>query len=277
MLYQLAYRLVASLPPAWLRAIGRWQWAGSLQRRFVRSGSEWLRHADVTIRHGVGSGLRFNAGGANPGYALGTSEPLVQESLRQVLTEGAVFWDVGANVGFHTLIAARIVGPSGRVVAIEPLPANLAALRRNVALNQLANVTVIEGAASAKGGDVELQLGDEPTWARVAAAGPAHQAGSIRVRAFSLDDLQAAEALPHPDVVKIDVEGAECDVVAGMRGLIARRAPVIVCEMHGKNAEFAELLRPLGYELRVLEGDSSLEQARWDVHVIATPVGRPVA
>lgn len=275
MLAGIAHRIVSLLPAGLLRRVGRWQWAGALQQRLVRSGSRWLRHQDVTIRHGLGAGLRFNAGGANPGYALGTSEPIVQEALGGMLRPGVVVWDVGANVGFYTVIAARAVGAVGRVVAFEPLPANVAALRHNLALNDLTNVTVLACAAAAESGELTLTPGDEPTWARVGGAPGAP--GALTVPAFALDDAAAREALPDPDVVKIDVEGAECDVIAGMRRTIARRQPVILCEMHGRNAEYATLLEGLGYRLRALETTLPVAQAPWDVHVLAEPAPRQVA
>jgi FkbM family methyltransferase len=258
-----------------LRRVGRWQWAGRFQQRFVQSASQWLRHQDVTIQHGLGAGLRFNAGGANPGYALGTSEPIVQDVLGQLLRPGQVVWDVGANVGFYTVIAAHAVGPTGQVVAFEPLPSNVDALRHNLALNGFARVTVVPCAAAAASGDLTLTLGDEPTWAHT--GGPADAPGAITVPALSLDDAAQRHALADPDLVKIDVEGAECDVIAGMRGIIARHPPVILCEMHGKNATFVAALTAHGYRMRALESDLPVERAPWDVHVLAEPASREVA
>ncbi len=293
---QIAFRVVSALPSSWLRRIGAWQWAGALQQRFVRTASQWLRQRDVTIRHGAAAGLKFNAGGANPGYALGTSEPAVQEALQERLRPGDVVYDIGANVGFITVLAARLVEPAGRVVAFEPLPANVAALRHNIDLNQLDNVTVIDAAVGAASGTAGLVLAEEPTWARLAPRGgePAsdsprsHADGptgtptghgakgaaapaAIEVRVVSVDGLLAAGALPPPTLVKIDVEGAELDVVRGMTATLRRYGPILLCEMHGRNREFAALLRDLGYQARTLEGHEPLETAPWDVHVVAVP------
>src|ERR687893_362807 len=98
-------RILDRLPPGTLRRLGTWQFSGPLARRIVGWGSRWVRNRDRTIRHGVGAGLRFNTGDANPGYALGTTEPLIQEALASCLGPGDVFYDVGANVGFFTVLA----------------------------------------------------------------------------------------------------------------------------------------------------------------------------
>ncbi|HTT67102.1 MAG TPA: FkbM family methyltransferase [Gemmatimonadales bacterium] len=284
MLGRLAYRLVSALPPSWLRRIGAWQWAGALQRRLVRIGSTWLRQRDVTIRHGAAAGLRFNPGGANPGYALGTTEPVLQEALAERLRPGDVVYDIGANVGFFTVLAARLVGPTGRVVAFEPLPANLAALRHNIALNHFDNVTVIDAAVAAAAGTAGLVLGGEPTWARLATrtgepagtaagqgAADAARPAAITVRLVSVDELLANGTLPPPTLVKIDVEGAELEVVGGMTATLRAHGPILLCEMHGKNREFAALMHELEYLARPLEGREPVESARWDVHVVAIP------
>jgi len=279
MLAGLASRFAGLLPASWLRRIGAWQWTGALQRRFVQGASRWLRESDVTIRHGAAAGLRFNAGGANPGYALGTTEPAVQDALEGLLHAGDIFYDIGANVGFFTVLAARLVGPGGRVVAFEPLPANVAALRRNLALNGFANAVVVEAAAGVAGGTADLVPEEEPTWARLAGmergsdAPPDPSAGAVRVRVVSVDETVEAGAAPPPTLVKIDVEGAELDVVSGMARTLRTHRPTLLVEMHGKNREFAALLARHGYAGRCIECTDPVEIARWDVHVIATPPG----
>jgi FkbM family methyltransferase len=215
--------------------------------------------------------MRFNAGGANPGYALGTSEPRVQEFFATALRPGMVFWDVGANVGFFTVLAARLVGPDGHVVAIEPMPENLRALRHNVALNNLTNVIVVPCAAAARREQLRMLRGHEPTWSRVACNGEG-DAGEP-VQGEPLDALPARFGVAPPDVVKLDVEGAECDALAGMAELLGEKRPVIVAEMHGRSAEFARVLRAHGYVLRALESALPVEEAPWWVHVVATPTG----
>ena len=276
MISQLAYRLVSALPAGWLRRIGAWQWTGRVPRRLVQAGSRWLRCRDVTIHHGAAAGVRFNSGGANPGDALGTTEPLVQAALQEHLGPGDVFYDIGAAVGFFTVLGARLVGPGGRVCAFEPLPANAAALRHNVALNGFDQVAVIEAAVGRSAGTAVLELSAEPTWARLASPASAGAERSTTVRVVSVDELLASGELPPPTLVKIDVEGAELEVIGGMTAALRRHRPVMLCEMHGKNREFAGLMRELEYDVHPLEGRETLESSRWDVHVLATPARRGV-
>jgi FkbM family methyltransferase len=271
MLGRLAYRLVSALPAQWLRRIGAWQWTGPLPQRLVQAGSRWLRRRDVVIRHGVAAGLRFNAGGANPGYALGTTEPLVQAALERHLKPGDIFYDIGANVGFFTVLGAKLVAPAGRVCAFEPLPGNVVALRHNIALNALERVSVVEAAVGREMGTASLILAEEPTWAKLAAAGTPPAGRALPVRLVSVDALIASGSVPPPTLVKIDVEGAELDVITGMTVTMRRHRPTILCEMHGRNREFAAAMRECGYEVAVLEGAERLEESRWDVHALAQP------
>jgi FkbM family methyltransferase len=264
--------LLARVPVRALRAVGRWRWAGPLRRQVAHAASAWLRHREVVIPHGIAAGLRFNAEGANAGYALGTSEPAVQRELATVLHPGAVFWDVGANVGFFTVMGARLVGPTGRVVAFEPVPDSARAIKRNAERNAMSNVTVIACAACAVTGAAMLSFGGESTQARLVATAAADPgARTLRVSGVRLDEAASAFGVPEPDVVKIDVEGAECDVIRGMVEVMRRHRPIILAEMHGRNAEFADLLQAHGYRLRSVETDAAPEVAPWWAHVLATP------
>jgi len=78
--------------------------------------------------------------------------------FNNTLREGMIFCDVGANIGIYSLLAARLVGPTGKVIAVEPEPANAALLRKNIALNQYKHVEVIEKAISERPGILELYL-----------------------------------------------------------------------------------------------------------------------
>jgi FkbM family methyltransferase len=256
------------LPAPLLRRIGGWRWTGPLAGRLVAASSDWFRRHDVIISHGVAAGLRFNASGANAGYALGVTEPLVQEAVRTIVRPGDVAYDVGANVGFFTVLIARLVGPAGAVIAFEPLPETARAARRNAELNGFTRVTVLTNAAGERGETAKLELREYSTLARLAdesTTGP-----TVDVEVVAIDDLVDAGTIPAPDFVKIDVEGAELGVIEGMRRTIAAHRPVILCEMHGRNAAFATLMESLGYTVRTLENDLPLAEAPWDVHAVAT-------
>lgn len=262
------YRLAATLPAPVARAAGRLaarhQWLMPLVHRAKPSGP-------TTIRRGAAAGMRIWADSrSNLGYALGTTEPIVQAALVEYLNPGGVCYDIGANVGFFTLVAAAGPRAQERVYAFEPLPENAAALRRNLGLNGLANVEVIEAAVSDRNGTAQLDLGSsslDPCLIEHALT-PLEE---ITVPVVRLDD---AGLLP-PSFVKIDVEGAECDVLAGMRRIVMAHRPVILCEMHHFGADYvAEFRGALGdvadrYDVRLLEQDAHPDA--WAPHVLAVP------
>lgn len=266
---RLLLAIAGRLPAGWLRRIGAWQWTGPLARRLVGAGSKWLRTEDVVISHGAAAGLRFNAAGANPGYALGTTEPLTQETLQRLVRPGMVAYDVGANVGFFTVVLARLTGGSGAVVAFEPIPATAEAARHNARLNGFGHVTVTAVAVGRNAGTVRLALQEESTWAKLAEVGTTGP--TIDVPMVAIDDLVEAGTIRPPDFVKIDVEGAELEVIEGLRRTLRSHRPVVLCEMHGKNREYAALMESLGYAVRALESDEPVATGRWDVHALAEP------
>jgi FkbM family methyltransferase len=185
----------------------------------------------VVIRRGMAVGMAIRTRNSNPGYALGTSEPRVQHVLGEALFPGAVCYDLGANVGFFTLIAAKAVGEEGRVYAFEPLNETAIALRENVNLNSLGQVEVVEAAVSDTVGQATLVEGPLSLNAHLKrkdeSATSAHE-----VPATTVDAVIKDRGFLPPDVVKIDVEGEEAAVLRGMKETIRTHRPTIICEMH---------------------------------------------
>ena len=137
----------------------------------------------------------------------------VMKLLRATLRPGATFVDVGANIGFHTVLAAQLVGPAGRVVAIEPSPWALDLLRANLWRSGAA-ATVLPAAAAEASGKVRLAAApDHHSGARLA------EHGEIEVEAARLDDLIPDLVV---DVLKVDVGGAEPLVLRGASELVER-------------------------------------------------------
>jgi hypothetical protein len=162
-------RMMATWVPAGLlRRMGALQFSHPLIARGIVSVSRSIRYGDGTIRRGHGAGLRFNCGGSNAGYALGTSEPSIQDVFARCLRPGDTVYDVGANVGFFAVLAARFVGSEGRVVAFEPLPSSADMVRYNARQNGFETITVIEAAAWESSGEAELLLLPESTATKLA-------------------------------------------------------------------------------------------------------------
>lgn len=220
--------------PARLLTAAAARGGGGAAAKVMRQG---LRHRTVQIRQGRGAGLWINPGPSNPDYALGTNEPAVQEALAVLLAPGSVLYDVGANVGFLAALAARLVGPEGAVYAFEPDAANAAMARHNLALNGADGAVVVCRAVGATSGLSTLQLAAYAGGhALTSAAAPPDQVAAVTVEVVALDDFVALPGVRPPDVVKIDVEGAELDVLAGMAGLLATRAPVLLLELDAASA-----------------------------------------
>jgi FkbM family methyltransferase len=218
----------------------------------------------VVIREGAAAGLYFMVGPSSSVWASGKVEAPVQTALASSLRPGDVFFDVGAGLGFFTILGARLVGPEGTVVAFEPELANLESIRSNVEANGFGNVVVTGTAVSGETRE-GLVRGSGAT-ARLTSTAP-----GVPVEIVSIDDFVAARPELVPAVVKIDVEGHELEVIRGMHETLARHRPRIVCELHGSNAEVSRELGAYGYALEVLEGYGSVEEAPGWVHVLATP------
>lgn len=204
--------------------------------------------------------------------ASGNLESSVQEALVRHSQRGGVVYDVGANLGFFSMLAARLVGPDGRVYAFEPAPENAEAIGRNAELNLLGNITVIPKAVSARAGTARLQIVDDQSWSRLEEYG--EHPGTERVlevETVTIDALVDAGELPPPALVKIDVEGAELGVLEGMGSTIERHRPVIVCELHDTNHGFAAAMAAHSYRVVNLEGPEPIDQGSDSHHALGLP------
>jgi FkbM family methyltransferase len=158
---------------------------------------------------------------------------------------GQVFLDIGAYVGWYAIQAARAVGPSGQVVAIEPDSRNRLQLENNINLNGITNATIVPLAAWSHAGKVRWQ-GDsaESVWHKID-----ESSGIGLVDAVTVDDLVRRFALTRLDWIKLDVEGAEVDVLKGAEQSIQRFHPVLFIEVHGTLHALEAFLPQFGYSI----------------------------
>ncbi|HEX4794665.1 MAG TPA: FkbM family methyltransferase [Humisphaera sp.] len=266
--------IVRRLPPGWVRAAGQLQFRYPILAPLIRRAGAGFSRGESVMRHGVGKGLRFDPAGGNPGYALGTSDIEEQEALARLLKPGDVFYDIGANVGFFAIIAARLVGPSGHVHAFEPFAGSAGAIRDNAARNGFVNVNVHECAVSDKEGQGELLVERGGTEFKLVDGAAPAPGKKISVRIVQIDALLAAGTLPPPRVVMIDAEGAEVNVLKGMWQTLAQHRPIVLCEVHWLGAAFTEICdrasQELGYQTRPLAGGEIPQgPIRW--HAIMEP------
>ncbi|MGI9456425.1 MAG: FkbM family methyltransferase [Aeoliella sp.] len=169
-------------------------------------------------------------------------------TFQRLLKAGDVVLDIGAHVGYFTLLAARLVGSSGKVFAFEPLPLNLAYLNRHVLANRLTNVEVLPVAVGRNAGQLSFDSAGGTGRGRLGDDG---RTGELQVEVVSLDDMHDQGRLPGPNLIKMDVEGVEVEALHGASRLLAQYRPNILLSVHGEAAkrESETFLRQLGYHL----------------------------
>ena len=207
----------------------------------------------VPVLSGVNRGRWWSLISAGSGYGSGRRAGTQMELLAALLHPGDVVWDVGAHHGFVTLCAARRVGPTGAVHAFEPSARNRALLERHVRWNRLDNVTVHPFALSDYDG--ESRFGGNGT-SKMYALGRGPEVVAVRTAAT----LVARGECPPPTFVKVDVEGAEADTLAGALDVLPRCARLLVA-VHGREVDVrcTTLLRDAGF---TMVPSRALEQSR---------------
>ena len=206
-------------------------------------------------------------------YFFGTWEPEISHYLVSALTAGDCFIDVGANIGYFSLLAASIVGKSGTVCGIEASPTNFAALSRNVERSGFANITLHNKAASDAPGLVRIFLGPaQNRGATTTVSSVAVRKGQhveAEVPADTLAAIVGETQLFSARLIKIDIEGAEYSLISGIAHLLPRFSAAtewlieISPEAMSEQGQSAEALlgmfRSAGYELYRIRNDYSDE------------------
>jgi FkbM family methyltransferase len=265
--------IVACLPITTVKSISALHWRTPwLQKLFLHMGKSYSNR-DSVIRRGPGKGLKFNSGQApNAGFLLGTYEPEVQNIYASVVKAGMIVYDVGAHVGFLAMLASRLVGPSGRVICFEPLPANIDAIRHNAGLNAFRNITIIPNALGKEDGEAEFLVSEDVGWGRLSDDSvPAHITESLRVQVRSLASVIREQKLPRPDVIKVDIEGGETAMLEGAAAVLKQYRPIVLMELHGTNKPVDRLLCENGYSSYVLGTTLPIVQAPEYAFIIGVP------
>ncbi len=223
----------------------------TLLGRAIRLPLGWIPEtAIVRIVSGPSAGAKWIVGAAPHGAWLGTLERSKLRHFVAHVKPGHTVWDIGANVGLYSVAGSRAVGPSGAVVAFEPMEPNLDFLRRHKELNGLNNVKIVAAAVFDRDGRVRMARGDSPSEFHVSPE------GAIDVETIRLDVWSRESDHGVPDVVKIDVEGAEDAVLEGGEEVLSRHRPLIYLALHGDEPrrQCAERLSSWGYQLTPLDG-----------------------
>jgi len=266
-----------------------------LVRALYRLGplTSWLRSL---LNRAAPAGLSVVrvAGGALSGYRmrldlqsekdlwLGTYEPELQAAIHDAVRSGMTVYDVGANIGYVTLLLARRIEAAGQLLAFEPLPANLARLRETVRLNAVGDrVRVVPLAVAATTGRARFLVHASGGMGKV--EGSAGRSGaypqSIEVETVRLDDFVFGQGNPAPDLVKMDMEGGEVLALPGMRRVLRRIRPLLLLELHGPEAvriAFEELSNANYGMCAMTRGYPPIDSAAslgWKAYVVGVPSG----
>jgi FkbM family methyltransferase len=193
-------------------------------------------------------------------YLRGAVEPAVQQILMDRLRPGMVFYDLGANIGFFSLLAARMVGVEGKVFSFEPDPQAADRLQEHVERNGSTNITVIDHGVWSVTGQVRFLAANASSPDR----GTGHfkmESDGVMTRCIALDDFVLDASVPNG--IKCDVEGAEIEVLRGAANMLVAHRPWILCETHSQSNDRAarELLTSFGYTVESVDGN----------HILALP------
>jgi FkbM family methyltransferase len=200
------------------------------------------------------------------------------------LQPGDMVFDVGGHVGYYTILMAKLIGPTGRLITFEPQQKLVEAQRKSLALNEIHWATVMNMAVSDRTGTLKLYQ-PEDTGRTGAATGHIQAKNVFSIKAVSLDEFAAAEMSKTPRLIKMDIEGGEWLALKGMRLLLSDSKPILLVEMHpqqivalgGNQMDMIDTLSSHGYRVSCLHHKRGLEPlsnplpgSPW--HLVAKPV-----
>ena len=194
----------------------------------------------VTIAAGTVKGLKIILDlQSEKDFWLGTYEFDLQTAAQKYIQPGDVVYDVGANIGYISLLCSKLCGKNGKVVAFEALPANVDRLSKNVLINGLeSQITVVHAAVIDSVHPVTFLTHQSGAMGKALGSAGRNEKykGRITVPGLALDAFVYEENHSPPDVIKLDIEGGEGSALAGMSRLISESKPVLLIELHGEEA-----------------------------------------
>ena len=209
------------------------------------------RSTTLRILGGPLRGTRWIAGSSTHGSWIGTYEREKLALFAAAISPGDVIYDLGAHVGLYSLLGAQRVGHSGRAYAFEPLPRNIAYLRRHLSMNDVTNCTVLNVAVGSTTGTAVFDESVHPAMGHLGSGG----GHVITVRTAVLDELLAERVILPPNVIKCDIEGAEHDCLLGAETILTTFRPIVFLATHGSEVHMSccRLLAGWGYDLFSLD------------------------
>lgn len=213
-------------------------------------------------------------------YWLGTYEPELQAAIRDWVLPGATIYDVGANIGYVSLLLAKAAGEHGHVYAFEALPENAERWQKNITLNGMeSRLSLYSGAVTNSSGPVQFLVHASGGMGKAAGSAGRNDKyqNEVTVPGISLDEFVFGQGNPPPQIIKIDIEGGEVLALPGMQRVLEEARPVLLMELHGpKSSRKAwETLTMAGYTLHWMKQGypaiPSLEAMDWKAYIVAKP------
>jgi FkbM family methyltransferase len=205
-------------------------------------------------------------------------EPLATRLLMQTLKPGMNVVDIGGNIGYYAMLEARLIGPTGKVVAIEPMPKNSEQLCKNVEANGYQHIQIHKVAIGDRDGTATMYISGKSNWHSMHRI--PSSVGEMQVSVRTLDSFLESLDLSSVDLVRMDLEGYEVVVIHGMLRTIEKHSPRLLVELHpdllGKQVtvEYLQSLENLGYGIEwVFEQDRDMP-FRWRFISVDKPTMR---
>ena len=260
------------IPAKFLNNLGRVPVLANALRWYARHYEEG---SVVTIQTGHVTGMKWRRYHRYVnGYWTGVYELPLQNAFVREIASGDVIYDIGANAGFFTILAAKLTGRRGHVYAFEPVPENTDSVQQQIAVNGLKQVELVIMAVSDRCGEALFTLTDNTSTPHITYSNKDQgmDERQLTVRTVTLDEF----ALNHsaPDFIKLDVEGAETEVLRGADDLLSSdQAPKLLIELHGddKAQSVGAILTEHNYTICDLDGKPLAKGTQGQHHVLAYP------
>jgi FkbM family methyltransferase len=217
-------------------------------------------------------GSKMNLDLADPGISQqlmidGIREAMSVGVVKRLLKEGDVIVEAGANIGYYALLESRLIGNKGKIYAIEPVPANMELLRKNIALNGYTNIETYQLAVGDVPGVASMYLTSQrnlPTLRDIKGTNKEEFfTEEIKVQLATLDDFLRDKK--YPSFIRMDVEGYEYQIIKGMKETLAKKLPLkIFIEFHfhllkkEETIEIFETLRQAGFRIEVAASEAPM-------------------
>jgi len=266
-------------PPVWLKTIGKisrtlpnypkLKWGLMLVFKNKIKGKNYR----TIIRYDLGQKIILNLDDWIPSQMFWCGLYLVEkketEFFKKLIERGQIVIDIGANIGYYTLMAAARVGKNGKVYSFEPFSSTFDLLQENIRINKFENVILSKIAVLDKEGTIELHLSSVTNTGSTSISFPPNYSGKKEnVKCITLDKFIKEKELKKVDIIKIDVEGAEVKVLNGMKKLLSTQSPKVLIEINEENLnalgsskeDIYDFFKKLGYQAYDIKTSKNIKE-----------------